>query len=97
MKPRKLLKMPTLYMNFVLGPTQKPSFSKIPHCKMRSRKNQTFQREVLAKSLRTVLPEHQRKVRLMDPKETLLKNPRNTLMKNPRKFLPMNMKKISAL
>lgn len=105
MKPRKLLKMSILYMNFVPGPTQKPSSSKAPHWKMRSRKNQKNHIKLLAKSLRIVLPEHQRKFLLRDLMETLLKdlraimlkNPRNTLMKDLRKFLPTNLRKILAL
>jgi hypothetical protein len=97
MKPRKLLIMSILYMNFVPGPTQKPSSSKAPHWRMRSKKNQKNHIKLLAKSLRIVLPEHQRKILLRDLRETLLKNPRNTLMKNSRKFLPTNLRKNSMM
>lgn len=78
MKPRKLLKMSILYINFVLGPTQRLSFSKIPHWKMRLRKNQKNRMKVPAKSLRIVLPVHQKKTPMKDRREILSMELRDT-------------------
>lgn len=89
--------MSILHLNFVLGPTQKSSFSRIACWKMRSKKNQKIHTKVPAKSLKIVLPEKQKKILMKDWRETLLKNPMETLKKDPRKSLPMSMRKTSLL